>query len=89
VGDSAVRGARLAVTGHIETENGDCSLQRVNVLLANSDGQSYPIGVLVSDAQGHFFGEVTVPTNVPVGDYDLFVKSNGNGSCSAASSRQP
>jgi hypothetical protein len=89
VGDSAVRGARLALSGRIEARDADCSLQRVNVLLADSSGRSYPIGVLVSDSEGHFWGEVTVPTNVPVGDYDLFVSSNGGGTCQAASSRQP
>jgi hypothetical protein len=88
-GDSAVRGARLGVSGRIEAPGADCSLQRVNVLLADSSGRSYPIGVLISDSQGHFSGEVTVPTNVPVGDYDLFVSSNGNDSCQAASSRAP
>jgi hypothetical protein len=83
----AVRGSRVAIKGRVQNRGADCSLLRVNVMLRGESGSVKPMGVLVTDAAGRFAGEVVVPASVPVGDYELFVATEGNSSCPGANSR--
>ncbi len=78
---AAVRGARVAVVGRIAEVSGSCPLRKVRVLLRSSDGNVQALGVLVADERGHFEGQLVVPNNVPVGDYDLYVTSPAEGEC--------
>ncbi len=84
-GEQAMRGGRFLLKGRVKSPSADCGLVRVNVLLRDGRGRPVPIGALVTDASGQFEGEVAVPLNVPVGDYELLV-STGPGSCGPASS---
>lgn len=82
----ALRGSRLAVAGRVHVDGAGCGLLRVNVLLQEQAGRAHPVGILVTDADGRFAGEVVVPQTVPVGDYELYVATPGDELCGQATS---
>jgi len=45
------------------------------------------LGSLATDERGVYDGEVGLPRDLTVGDYELFVATPGNASCGAARSK--
>jgi hypothetical protein len=80
-----MQGARVRVAGRVQGPDGPCVLVRVDVVL-RSEERSIPVGTLVTDEQGRYFGEVTLPGSVPVGDYELRAVTRGAPECGAGSS---
>jgi hypothetical protein len=85
----ATRGARVRIEGQVHTAEAACDLTRVDVRLASDGGQSYALGTLVTNERGQYGGEVMVPTNVPVGDYEVVATTPGSQSCGPGDSTGP
>ena len=77
------RGKELLVSGEFLTNKSDCKNVSVFLSLQKKGPtlQSHAVGTLLSDNEGKFSGSVLVPTSLEVGDYTLFVRTNGNESC--------
>lgn len=77
------QGGRVHLAGSVRGPRGVCALQRVDVVLVTED-RTVPIGSLVTDAAGVYRGSITLPTSVPVGDYELRVVPHAAGECRTA-----
>jgi hypothetical protein len=75
------RGARLALQGAVVADGEACPQARVDVALRRSDGRSFALGSLPTDASGRFSAELTVPLLLDVGDYALVATTPGAGLC--------
>jgi hypothetical protein len=86
---NAHRGDPLRVHGTVTTSDGEpCGHATVELLLSDvspvHDKNARPpisIGTLATDDRGVFDGSVVLPTEAPLGDYDLVARSPGVGSC--------
>jgi hypothetical protein len=81
---SVVRGQQLLVEGNMSGAQ-NCGPLRVDVSLSAANAK-WPIGALVSDADGKFSGSLLIPEQFTPGDYTVAVASPGNAQCSASSS---
>ncbi len=81
------RGEPLKVSGRVlDGERGVAGLQ-VDVLLSRDGKVGYPVGSLVSDGQGRFTGDLSVPHDVEVGSYRVYAETPGDSRFSSARSR--
>lgn len=71
------RGAGLRVSGSVLGADAPCDRVRVDLALRRGSEQRYALGTLVSDDQGHFKGQLVVPFQVPVGDYEIEASTPG------------
>lgn len=74
--DSYARGTTISVQGKVVREGQACALSRVNVVLGLSNGP-LAIGSLATDRAGHFAGQVTLPSTLPVGKATVDVELGG------------
>ena len=82
------RGRELEVTGGARSGGGAVAGLRVEALLRAPRGdREWLLGVTVTDENGHYRGVYGVPPDLPVGDYQLLVRSPGNRELSAATAR--
>jgi transglutaminase-like putative cysteine protease len=64
------RGERLALSGSVSAASAVCDRVRVDLWLVRG-AQRHALGTLMTDAGGHFSGNMVVPFSVPIGDYDI------------------
>ena len=64
----AKRGGPLRVSGRATRSGAPCRLSRVDVFIVASDKKTL-IGSVATDRQGYYLGQVTLPRDLPVGDY--------------------
>ncbi|MEC7526250.1 MAG: hypothetical protein VYE22_40590 [Myxococcota bacterium] len=82
------RGRELEVTGGARAGGGAVPGLRVEALLRAPRGEAeWLLGVTVTDANGRYRGVFGVPPDLPVGDYELVVRSPGSREVSAAVAR--
>jgi len=82
----ATRGQRLEVRGQVVSGGQACQLARVDIKLQSEAGQWHLLGTLVTDDAGGFSGAVTLPSSVPVGDYELLAVTPGSQTCGPGNS---
>lgn len=76
------RGMPFKVAGQVKTNGGACSHVRIDVLLrSNSAPAGVAIGSLSTNDQGAYDGAVVVPRELPLGEYELIVRTPGGGRC--------
>lgn len=80
------RGKPMRLRGHITSDAEACGHVRVDVSIQSSALGERIVGSLVTDEHGVYDGEVGLPRELPVGDYELFVATPGNARCGAARS---
>ena len=77
-----VRGATLAVQGHVSAENERCAHVMVDVLLrGGSNGQTIFVGSVATDARGAFDGKLVLQHELQLGDYELILSTDGDARC--------
>ncbi|MBM4376070.1 MAG: transglutaminase family protein [Deltaproteobacteria bacterium] len=81
------RGKPLHLRGTVRVETDACPNVRVDVVLQARGQAERRVGSLATDERGAFDGAVTLPFDLTVGDYELFVATPGGGRCGAGRSR--
>jgi len=84
----ARRGAPLHVRGEVRADGEPCSNVVVDVLLRDVKNHARErfLGTLATDADGAFGGALVVPGGVPLGDYDIVVRTPGDARCAPGTS---
>ena len=78
---SARRGGSLRVHGDVMAEGTACGHLIVELGLRDGRGLDLALGALATDDQGKYDGTVMIPSTVPLGDYDLYVRTSGDTRC--------
>jgi hypothetical protein len=78
------RSQSLTVTGSVDTSKSGCGNVRVELALVQ-DNQRFAVGATATDASGRFTTKLVVPSEMPVGKYELAVASHGTKTCPPAS----
>jgi hypothetical protein len=73
----AERGRSLFVSGSVQGSERPCSGARVDVVLAQANGNDLPLGSLVSDPRGEFRGYLVIPWNAELGEHTLIAAATG------------
>jgi 5-hydroxyisourate hydrolase-like protein (transthyretin family) len=82
-----LRGAPMRVLGEVKSGGAPCAPVRVDVLLVSpQDPQGAAVGSLSTDDGGRFDGPVVVPSDFHLGNYELLVRTPGDGQCSPGES---
>jgi hypothetical protein len=87
-------GQPLRVRGEVRADGEPCSHVAVELWLRAADPpearpggrQAFLLGTLATGDDGAFAGSIVVPTTAPVGDYDVFARTQGDMRCGAGSS---
>ena len=78
---SARRGGSLRVHGDVTAEGAACGHVLVELGLHDGRGLDLPLGALATDDEGKYDGSLAIPSTVPLGDYDLYVRTSGDTHC--------
>jgi transglutaminase-like putative cysteine protease len=79
------RGAPLHVRGNVRADEQACGHVAVELWLREAaSNKTTPLGTLATDDDGAFEGTV-VPSEVPLGDYDVLAETRGDSRCGASS----
>ncbi len=81
------RGKPMRLRGRITADGESCAHVRVDILIQSAQSGERKLGSLATDERGVYDGEVGLPRDLTVGDYELFVATPGNASCGAARSK--
>ncbi len=86
--NDASRGTAVHVKGRVVADNEACANVSVNVFLRDPKSKREArIGTVATDEHGNFSAPITLPTNVPVGDYDVIARTDGAARCGRGSSK--
>ena len=77
----------MRLRGRITADGESCAHVRVDILIQSAQSGERKLGSLATDERGVYDGEVGLPRDLTVGDYELFVATPGNASCGAARSK--
>ena len=82
------RAKSIAVKGHLVAADGNpCKAVRVEVILKQSGaGLERIAGQLLTDDGGYFDGKVSIPSDLPLGDYTVTAHTPGAGTCGQGTS---
>ena len=81
-GTEVRRGMPFKVSGQVKTSGAACSHVRVDVLLRSASAPAgVAVGSLSTNEQGAYDGAVVVPRELPLGEYDVIVRTPGGGRC--------
>ena len=80
------RGGPMRVSGNVRAEGETCPNVVVDVILreagkSSSHNAELRVGSVATDARGAFEGTLVVPSNIPVGDYEVVARTTGNMRC--------
>ncbi len=83
-----LRSKSLAVKGRLVASDGTgCKAVRVEIVLKQTGaGLERIAGQLLTDADGNFDGKVSIPSDMPLGDYTVIAHTPGAGTCGPGSS---
>lgn len=78
----------LAAKGHLAASDGTpCKRVRVEIVMQRTGGGAERVaGVLATDDAGDYDGTVTIPSDLPLGDYSVVAKTPGAGTCGQGAS---
>ncbi len=89
-GDNAAvkRKNKLSVSGKVVDGSGNpCKQVRVDIKLSkDGDASDKSIGALMTDDSGVFADDVTIPTDIAIGNYSVIAHTPGAGACGQGSS---
>ncbi|HEX4515917.1 MAG TPA: transglutaminase domain-containing protein [Polyangiaceae bacterium] len=86
--NDASRGTAVHVKGRVMADGEACANVSVNVFLRDPKSKREArIGTVATDEHGNFGAPITLPTNVPVGDYDVVARTDGAARCGRGSSK--
>ena len=86
--NDASRGTAVHVKGRVTADNEACANVSVNVFLRDPKSKREArIGTVATDEKGNFAAPITLPTNVPVGDYDVVARTDGASRCGRGASK--
>ncbi|HEX7662947.1 MAG TPA: transglutaminase-like domain-containing protein, partial [Polyangiaceae bacterium] len=77
------RGAPMKVSGSVTAEGDACPSLVVDILFRDEKHHELAVGSVATDDKGAFTSSIVVPTNVPVGDYDVIAHTVGDARCGA------
>ena len=89
VGDSdAARGSSVHVTGRVTSDGEACGGVSVNVFLRDPKSRREArIGSVATDEKGAFSSAIVLPPSVPLGDYEVMARTEGDAQCGRGSSQ--
>ncbi len=88
MGSDVRRGMPLKLDGRVRSSGNACANVRIDVLLRGSSAPAgVPIGSLSTNEQGVYDGAVVVPRELPLGEYEVVVRTPGGGRCGAGETR--
>ena len=79
-----LRGKGLAVEGEVVAEGEGCPGVSVEIALRDGSGaraREVRLGALATDGKGHYSGSLVVPPTLPLGDYELRARTQGDARC--------
>jgi hypothetical protein len=86
--NDASRGTAVHVKGRVMADGDACANVSVNVFLRDpKTKREARIGTVATDDKGGFAAAIVLPTSVPVGDYDVFARTDGASRCGRGASR--
>jgi transglutaminase-like putative cysteine protease len=81
----ARRGGALRVSGGVKADGDSCANVVVEIALRSVTGRGartdLRVGSVATDAKGTYVGALVVPSNVPVGDYEVVASTAGDMRC--------
>lgn len=77
----ARRGSALHVNGSVSADGDTCGNLVVEIILRDDKHHELTVGSVATDDKGTFTAAIVVPTNVPLGDYDVFAHTAGDARC--------
>ncbi|HEX4476043.1 MAG TPA: transglutaminase domain-containing protein [Polyangiaceae bacterium] len=81
-GAEARRGGRVKLSGTVRAASNACAEMRIDLVLVRGENNgTIPLGALVTDNDGRYAGQITVPYTVPPGDYSVRATTPGNLAC--------
>ncbi len=81
-GTEVRRGMPFKLAGEVKTNGSPCAHVRVDVLLRSTTAPGgVSIGSLSTNERGAYDGAVVVPRELPLGEYDVIVRTQGGGRC--------
>lgn len=84
----AVRGTAVHVKGHAAADGSSCTGTIVNVYLRdNASKREARIGSAPTDSNGDFGAAFVLPSAVPVGDYEVVARTDGDTRCGRGASK--
>jgi hypothetical protein len=81
------RGKPMRLRGKVRADGEACAQLRVDVIVVGRGAGQRRVGSLATDERGTFDGAVTLPTDLPVGDYELQLVTPGNRTCGPGQSK--
>jgi hypothetical protein len=73
----AERGKSLVVSGNVQRDTHPCSGARVDILLAQPNGEPLALGSLITDSRGDFRGPLVIPWSAALGEHTLMATASG------------
>ena len=86
-GSRLFRGNPLSIAGKVVADGDPCGYARVDVSLDDGTGKLRRIGSLASDEDGRYSGQVVIPLDTDVGEYDVVVSTPGDARCGVGETR--
>jgi hypothetical protein len=77
----ARRGAAIHLKGDVAADGAPCPHVSVEVVLKSLKHGSLVLGSLATDERGHYDGDIVLPSNLPLGDWDVDVRTWGDARC--------
>jgi hypothetical protein len=86
-GPDAHRGAPMTLRGQVSADGDPCGHVGVEIVLRGKAHGEIPVGVLATDERGQYDGALVLPSNVPLGDYEVHARTLGDARCGKGQTR--
>jgi hypothetical protein len=86
-GPDAHRGAPMTLRGQVSADGDPCGHVGVEIVLRGKTHGDIPVGVLATDERGQYDGALVLPSNVPLGDYEVHARTLGDARCGKGQTR--
>ncbi|HEY8074396.1 MAG TPA: hypothetical protein VIF62_09805, partial [Labilithrix sp.] len=83
----AHRGAPLHVKGTVASDGEPCAHVTLDVVLKSRTHGEVVLGVLATDDQGGYDGSIVLPLQLPLGDWDVAARTEGDQRCGRGATR--
>jgi hypothetical protein len=86
-GTDAHRGAPIKLRGQVSADGEPCGHVTVEIVLHSRAQGDIVIGQLATDERGAYDGALVLPAAVPLGDYDILARTQGDSRCGGGVTR--